>query len=72
MLQPMPAKDFVNLESDVVMESISLYDLSGQTLATFAVNSTSFRFDTQSLTKGMYFLAINTAKGTVNKKLIRS
>lgn len=68
---PNPAADFVNVQSPELIESITLVNISGQLVKVWqGVNSTQFSFNSNSIQKGNYFVAIKTSEGVYNKELI--
>lgn len=54
---PNPANERITIESMGIMESITLFDLSGRPLMlSGAINSTNYTMDVSSLSEGIYFL----------------
>ncbi len=57
--------------SDVAIQSVSVYDLTGKLVHATAVQTGQFSPElTVNCTPGIYFIQLNTHKGTVSRKLI--
>lgn len=68
---PVPASDVVQIVSPKIISGIQLFDVSGKLiLQNQNINQTHFEIHTSSLTKGVYFLQINTDGKIVVKKLV--
>ncbi len=75
-IYPNPTADKLNLEIDannIIIESLEVTNLQGQTLLTENVNNTfiSRSLDLKSLNAGIYFLTINTENGNVTQRFIK-
>ncbi|RBA28642.1 DUF7619 domain-containing protein [Flavobacterium tibetense] len=70
-LYPNPVKDVLNIQSkqDLIVNSMEIYNQLGQIV--MAVANTSNRVDISNLTSGIYFVKVNTDKGTANTKFIK-
>jgi hypothetical protein len=70
-LYPNPAKEALNIQSKNGFEikSIEIYNLLGQVV--LAVPNTTSAIDVSSLTRGNYFIKVNTSNGTSNTKFIK-
>ncbi len=69
---PNPSFDLVHIDNfnDLAIERISLYDISGRLVKTLANDLQ--KLDVGSLPSGLYFLKIQTDKGELTKKIMRS
>ena len=65
-MYPNPASHEVNIDSHGALKGISIYDITGKKVLTTVYPV----FDVSILNKGMYFVEIDTALGTVMKRLI--
>lgn len=70
---PNPAKDFINVKSDVQeFLSYELYDIQGRLIRKENVsNNSTFQINTASLAKGLYMLNLFTAKGNFVQKIVK-
>ena len=70
-LYPNPVKDVLNIQSkqDLIVNSMEIYNQLGQIV--MAVANTSNRVDISNLASGIYFVKVNTDKGTANTKFIK-
>jgi len=67
-LYPNPTNDWVNIQSDVKIEAISIISIQGRrVMREFSTN----KINLSSLSKGYYFVEIETTKGTVRKKIVK-
>lgn len=71
-LQPNPANDLVQIAvtEELVGGVLKLYDVQGRALTEIRVTNQNISIDTASLTSGIYIVHINTARGTITKRLI--
>lgn len=60
----------VFIQSEEIMENISLTDAKGSVIATYPVNRKQFIINTDKLAKGIYWLKIQTAAETITQKLL--
>lgn len=68
---PNPAKDIVNISSEVTIKSYELFDVSGRLVKTGIVNQTEVSINLNQQNSGIYFLRINTENGSILNKIIR-
>ena len=64
---PNPTKDFLNIQSNSVLENILLTDLNGNVL----IDSKTSTLDLSMLNPGFYNLNVKTTQGAVNKKVLK-
>lgn len=69
-LYPNPASDIVtiNKASDISIDSVSIYDTLGKLTSLQLVNG---QVNISALTSGVYFMNINTSRGTLTQKIIK-
>jgi acetyl esterase/lipase len=68
---PNPAKDNLNIVSYAeLINSVEVYNLSGQKVLSKKVNATTTRLNTNSLSKGVYIVDIKSKVSSVKKKVI--
>ena len=72
-IYPNPVKDIVNItiKDNSILKTIELYDVKGRLLQTQLVNDVHSELNVSSRAKGMYFIKINTDKGSKVEKLIK-
>jgi hypothetical protein len=73
-LFPNPARDFITISNgtDVMINSIEIYDMNGRLVHQLKVDSTSDQtINVSELTTGMYFINITSDQATVVKRLIK-
>ena len=64
---PNPTNKFINIETNEIIESITINDMSGRTLYTGIENTTTV--DVQNIESGIYLLSIHTKNSGVVTKL---
>lgn len=69
LLFPNPSSDFVKIKSNSSIEKIAITDVNGRQIKTFT-NVTEF--SVTDLSKGIYFVRIDSSSQTVIKKLIKN
>ncbi|RAR47202.1 DUF7619 domain-containing protein [Flavobacterium lacus] len=72
-IYPNPVKDVVNItiKDNSTIKTIELYDVQGRLLQTKLVNSVTSELNLAERANGMYFIKINTDKGSKVEKLIK-
>ncbi len=71
-IYPNPAKNIVNISSTENIKNIRICNLLGQVVLRKDLNSTNASINTSGIVEGVYFLQIETGKGTATRKLIIS
>ena len=66
-LYPNPAVDYIRIDTSVEITSWSLFDLSGKSLK----SGSDLQIPVIDLPAGFYFLKLDTANGSVTKKIIK-
>ena len=69
-IYPNPAKDIVNIESDLEVLSCGVFTINGQCVDEISIHSSSKDISVNNLPSGIYLLKIQTKQGLVHKKLI--
>jgi len=69
MIYPNPTTGIVQIKlpNSIILKSINIYDIQGKHIETFK----NHRIDMRKFSKGMYFLKINTDKGSISKKVLK-
>ncbi len=67
---PNPAKDVLNVVSDLSIKNITLVNYVGQSVYTSAVNSNTYQMNVSTYAPGMYIVRIETTDGTIITKRI--
>lgn len=71
-LSPSPTHDHLKITSPQTnIHSTSILDITGKLLLKIEVNAESFQLDVSSLAAGLYFLVLETPKGTAVKKFVK-
>ena len=72
-IYPNPVKDVVNItiKDNSTIKTIELYDIQGRLLQTQLVNDITSQINLTERANGMYFIKINTDKGSKVEKLIK-
>jgi hypothetical protein len=68
---PNPAKDFISISAKNTIKSIQLFDAQGRILKTILDNKKSFTLDISNKAQGVYFIKVNTDKGSSVQKIIK-
>jgi len=68
---PNPASDQITVQSDELIFSVELYDLTGKQVRNLLPNSNETSVSLEGLENGVYTLKVNSEKGTSVKKIIR-
>ncbi|MBK8555679.1 MAG: M4 family metallopeptidase [Lewinellaceae bacterium] len=70
-LYPNPAAQFINIESVDAVRSVRVFNINGALMQSERSASSFNRVDVSNLTPGMYFISVETEKGTVQRKFIK-
>lgn len=71
-IYPVPAKDEITIKVEANIISVALYDAQGRILKQEKTDSKSTKINMQSYPSGVYYLKINTEKGSILKKAVKS
>ena len=70
-IYPVPASNEITIDAKTnVIESITLFDITGKEINTFSVYSQLIKIDVSNYAKGNYILQIKSDKGILNRKII--
>ena len=73
VVYPNPVQNILNISSPLAtITNIEIFDLSGRKIYGMPINyQTSYQIDMKNLRSSIYFVKINTGKGTITKKIIK-
>lgn len=66
---PNPVKDVLNIESIAGIQSVQIFNMTGQLVVNEQTDSKTVTINTSSLKSGMYFLKVKTENGSIEKKI---
>lgn len=69
-VSPNPTNSIVNIESESIIDVISLYTSNGQLVKQFTPASQKATIDLSELTQGVYLVELNCEKGRIVKRII--
>ena len=69
-IYPNPASEVVNIKSDYTINTIKVYNYSGQVISNELVDTKFYQFNTSQFTPGLYMFQIETNEGTITKRII--
>jgi hypothetical protein len=67
---PNPASGIVNIKSDYTINTIKVYNYSGQVISNELVDTNFYQFNTSKFNPGLYLFQIETNEGTITKRII--
>lgn len=70
VIYPNPGKEVVNIQSELPLKSVEIYDLQGQMMLSVTPESNLEQVNVSSLSPGVYNILLTTTKGTRISKLI--
>jgi hypothetical protein len=70
LVYPNPARNSVNVQSNLTIDRLTIYNHIGQSVAEVNVNDVSSNVNTSNLESGVYFIRIETASGYSTQKLV--
>ena len=68
-IYPNPSTDFVYIQGNQNIKSVSLINTLGQIVKSLDCNQSKIKLSLQELTNGIYYLKINTQSGIYTKKI---
>ncbi|MBL4663638.1 MAG: T9SS type A sorting domain-containing protein, partial [Flavobacteriaceae bacterium] len=70
-LYPNPTSNnlYITTTSDIVVNSIDVYDVSGKLIANY--NENVGVINISHFSNGLYFISVNTDKGVYNQKIVK-
>jgi len=71
-IYPNPSRGILEVEwTDMILDEITIYNAMGTVIYSFSnINSSFFKFNTQSLSSGLYFISVKTQEGILSSKFI--
>ncbi len=66
---PNPASDFINIETEIIPETIRIMDLTGRSLSLTKPDSNNTQISLSGLPSGIYFIEISDKKGVKKFKI---
>ena len=70
-IYPVPASNEITIDAKTnVIESITLFDITGKEINTFSVDSSIIKIDVSNYAKGTYIFQVKSDKGILNRKII--
>ena len=70
LVYPNPAYNYVNVQANLNIYRLTIYNHIGQVVAEQMVNNNSARVNTADLESGVYFIRMETANGYTTQKLV--
>lgn len=70
-IYPNPATDFVNIQSESIIDDISVFNNIGQLVAVEEVGNKIYKYNCSELTNGLYFIKIQSDNKYILKQLIK-
>lgn len=67
---PNPAKDYIHVQSDELIESIKLVDISGKEIREYPTYNYEHRINIENINSGIYLLIVKTKNDIFSKKII--
>ncbi|WP_299364829.1 T9SS type A sorting domain-containing protein, partial [Winogradskyella sp.] len=71
-LYPNPANDKLEITSRLPMDGLSIMDINGRELDRIEVSTKNYTLDVSSLSKGIYFLKIQSREFKSTQKFIKN
>lgn len=69
-IYPVPSNGLLNVEGNVIIESLSVYSSNGQLISSHDSQSTDLEIDVSTLEIGLYIVRIKTVSGIFSRSLI--
>jgi PKD repeat protein len=69
-LYPNPARDYLNIRADAVINTVQVLNFAGQLILNESVNSSSYRINVSNLRAGVYMIRIETEEGTTTQRIV--
>ena len=68
---PNPVENILNVSAGNVVESVTIFDLTGREVMRTTPNATAFSLDVSSLNKGMFLVKVKAGKQELTTKLVK-
>jgi len=69
-IYPNPASDVVNIKSDFTINSITIYNYSGQIVSKEQAGNKVYSVNTSNFQSGIYFFQIDTDQGRISQRIV--
>jgi len=70
LIYPNPAGSQVNIHSESLIESISVFDFTGKEMTREQATATDYRLNTSKFKSGIYLIVIETSNGNFRKRIV--
>lgn len=70
LLYPNPTQDYLSIKSDLIMDEIFIYNLTGVEM--LSSNATNNKIDVSQLPQGIYIVKLKTSKGIYLRKMLKN
>lgn len=70
ILYPNPAKNLVNINSESLIEFITVYNFAGQVVFAETINNTAYQINSSKFDSGIYLFQVDTKEGRMAKCVI--
>jgi hypothetical protein len=68
---PNPVENTLNVSAAVVIDAVSIFDLTGREVLRAKPNATAFSLDVADLNKGLYLVTVKAGKQELTTKLVK-
>ncbi len=68
---PNPVENTLNVSAGVVVDTVSIFDLTGREVMRAAPNATAFSLDVADLNKGLYLVTVKAGEQELTTKLVK-
>lgn len=68
---PNPVENTLNVSAGVVVDAVSIFDLTGREVMRAAPNATAFSLDVADLNKGLYLVTVKAGEQELTTKLVK-
>ena len=68
---PNPVENTLNVSAAVVIDAVSIFDLTGREVMRATPNATAFSLDVSDLNKGLYLVSVKAGKQELTTKLVK-
>ncbi|MFD1062240.1 T9SS type A sorting domain-containing protein [Winogradskyella litorisediminis] len=72
LVSPNPTKNIWNIEANVAVESVEIFDLLGKNVLSLTPNSQNVSVDASNLKTGVYLARVTSSGGTKSLKLVKN
>jgi Secretion system C-terminal sorting domain len=69
-INPNPAQDFINIQSNCNFERVEIYDIAGKTIYAQTIKAKSVAISTLGISSGVYFARVYSKDGMITKRFV--